>query len=181
MYFRIWLAAKMPSNAFDCDALKSFGFCTIPNVIMFKLSFYYARLKSFHIILRKYFLSIISYLSSIYLSILKKQLHINNKSGWKDNKSKQIVMQEGENQHRFYHAVLICKKATRACRSCYFFRNHPIPICIMLKPENMIACIIRVPTKVYACCLLPKTCLAFVAPLKYKKFLWMLLSKIEYY
>ena len=61
-----------------------------------------------------------------------------------------------------------------------FFRNHPIPICTILKPANIMIACIRVPKSMRAV-FYPKTCLGFVAPLKRKKFLLLLLSKTRYY
>ena len=52
----------------------------------------------------------------------------------------------------------------------FFFRNHPIPICIIPKPANIVIACIRV-LKSMRAVFFPKTCLGFVAPLKRKKFL----------
>ena len=84
------------------------------------------------------------------------------------------------NEHYFIMPFFtIRKKAThvRVVLVLFFFRNHPIPICIIvLKPANIMIACIRVPKSMRAV-FYPKTCLGFVAPLKRKKFLWLLLSK----
>ena len=75
---------------------------------------------------------------------------------------------------------LLFAKRPHTCVSFLFyfsFVNHPIPICItLLKPANIMIACIRVPKSMRAV-FYPKTCLGFVAPLKRKKFLWLLLSK----
>ena len=79
----------------------------------------------------------------------------------------------GKEPYSIMPFFIIRKKAThvRVVLVLLFFRNHPIPICIIvLKPANIMIACIRVPKSMRAV-FYPKTCLGFVAPLKRKKFL----------